>query len=407
MPIDENQALIAQFAGFVSDKQITDDEWHMLTKEFGLHEMAEDTERFFRSWYFNDEDKSLRTANFLEKVHNEDPELARSLINRIYGLVGGAESDDFDTYPTLRVVEGGFDQIPSNSTNVQLYNNPLVQINNSPDSFYPDLISEINACYQTSSYNATVVLSRKLLENILIDVLRARFGTGAGMHLFFQKDRSQFDSFSTLIDNFKQEIEHFQALSDAADSDLIDDLHKVRHRGNGGAHSLEKEITEQDVEKLGPIIEKTATILFDLRMKSLDEERIEPSTDSTEEDSVNLSSTLFSKSESELLSEYAGEATGLFRLSGDGIVYIENREERSLREKVAIFLLARRYAAETGISDTSTVSINNIIRNFDLDMQTAWSVVNELDCLNEINRSEGLFEFDAQTLPDKIPELVE
>jgi len=241
--------------------------------------------------------------------------------------------------------------------------------------------------------------------------LRARFGIEEGIHLFYNKNKRQFIQFSTLIDNLKSEIEFFKPLSDAADQELADKLHQIRYQSNAGAHSLEKDITKEDVDEYSDMIEQAATILFDLREKSLDEENVSPSSTAEEDqpdqpEPVGMNEDLFQVPDSEILSEHAGTASELFRFSGENDLHINESDRYSLKQKATIYFLAYRYAEETGLMESSVVSVNDLISGYNLDMETAWQLINEIDCLKDVNRADGEFKFDAQKLPETLPKLV-
>ncbi|RKD89084.1 DUF4145 domain-containing protein [Halopiger aswanensis] len=409
MSIDANQALIAQFSGFISSKQISKEEWETISMEFGVYDIAKNTDRFFRSWYFGDEDKANRTAKFLKSVHDEDKDLAIAIMNRVYQKVDGAAQDELDEYPMVQQIEEGVDEGSLTTPNIAYHSDPFINVSNSPESFYPGLISEINTCYQAEAYNATLVLSRKLLENALIETLRSRFAMEEGMHLFFNEDRKQFVQFGGLIDNFKEEIDHFKPLSDAVDMELINKLHEIRYQGNAGAHSIEKKVTKSDVDEYSEMIEETATVLFSLRRKSFDEDNVTPSsaTDEAQSNNTELDKELFQTSDSEILSEYSTDVDDLFRFSNEGELYITDSEKYSLKQKIRIYFLAHQYGAETELVDSPTVTVNELIEEYNLDMATVWQIIGELDCLRDINRKDGEFEFDVQKLPEILPEITD
>ena len=49
MSVDPTQALIAQFSGFISSKDLSNQDWQLITKEFGVYEIATNVDRFFKS----------------------------------------------------------------------------------------------------------------------------------------------------------------------------------------------------------------------------------------------------------------------------------------------------------------------------------------------------------------------
>lgn len=134
------------------------------------------------------------------------------------------------------------------------------------DSFYNDLIDDINAAYTNEIDDAVLVLSRKLLENLAIDLLRARYGlTDEKITLFYNKDRRQFHPFSKLLDNLEDNISDFVYFSERLDAKTIDDLRDFKQQGNAGAHSIELNPSESEMNYYQNELNELAGILTYVR----------------------------------------------------------------------------------------------------------------------------------------------
>ncbi|TKX84621.1 hypothetical protein EXE43_17910 [Halorubrum sp. SS5] len=108
------------------------------------------------------------------------------------------------------------------------------------DEFYDSLVSNINRCYQADVNEATLVLTRKLVENLLIDLLRAKYGHSDGnIELFYDTENRQFRRFSRLIDNLETNIHDFEYYSDRMDEDIIPKIKQLKGGGDASAHSIE------------------------------------------------------------------------------------------------------------------------------------------------------------------------
>ena len=108
------------------------------------------------------------------------------------------------------------------------------------DEFYESLISDINKCYQAGVDEATLVLTRKLVENLLIDILRAKYGHSEGnLELFYDTDTRQFRRFLDLIDNLENNMHDFEYYSDRMDGDVIPKIKQLKVGGDASAHSIE------------------------------------------------------------------------------------------------------------------------------------------------------------------------
>jgi hypothetical protein len=82
----------------------------------------------------------------------------------------------------------------------------------SEERFYSELIEDINKSYQSRIYDATLVLSRKLFESLLIDILRGHYGNQE-IRMFFNPDRAMYHPFSVLIENLEENLTDFQHYS--------------------------------------------------------------------------------------------------------------------------------------------------------------------------------------------------
>ena len=70
--------------------------------------------------------------------------------------------------------------------NAVITGSPLIDVTFS-ENFYDGLIGEINGCYQSGFYTAAINLSRKLVENLFIEVLRKKYppNVGSNLSLYF------------------------------------------------------------------------------------------------------------------------------------------------------------------------------------------------------------------------------
>jgi len=137
-----------------------------------------------------------------------------------------------------RLAFGILDIIPKDGkTKVPIPLELLIDID-SQQQYYSDLIIEINKAYSYGLYTATLVLIRKLFENLIIELLRARYGM-ANVQLFYNTDKGRFHNFSTLITNLQNKLDDFKPFTSSFGQDLIKFLSDLKEKGNASAHSLE------------------------------------------------------------------------------------------------------------------------------------------------------------------------
>lgn len=130
--------------------------------------------------------------------------------------------------------------------------NKYLDIKNFPDEFYEELASLINKCYLLGIYESVQIFSRKLLENLLVDILRKKFNM-KNIDLFFNINSGRFHGFSTLLDNFKDNLDEFKPYSGALNHDFLEKIRKFKLSGDSSAHTLELNVKEENLDKNGDL----------------------------------------------------------------------------------------------------------------------------------------------------------
>lgn len=255
------QALIGQFTRFAVENDLIRNDWEMAATEFGVHNTATNIDRFHRGWHFRDDDRQVTAARFLRTVANDDKDVALGIMRRMY-MMADSDTDSLQQYPALEVLKDE-DREPIGITapQISIHSERFLDIDNVPGTFYPGLVEDINRCYSLGIYDATLVLTRKLLENLLIDVLRDKFGTDR-IQIYYRSNNGRFQNFSTLIENFEDNLIDFEHLSGGLDSDFIDELNAFRQYANAEAHSIETNITESEMRDYRVQARHASQVLF-------------------------------------------------------------------------------------------------------------------------------------------------
>lgn len=106
------------------------------------------------------------------------------------------------------------------------------------DDFFSELIIEINRAYSFRLFNSTLILVRKLLENLLIDLLRKKYGMSK-LEKFYNKDRGRFHEFYKLLEILESDLITFKPYSGSFEKPMIQFLNKFRESSNSAAHSVD------------------------------------------------------------------------------------------------------------------------------------------------------------------------
>ncbi len=107
-----------------------------------------------------------------------------------------------------------------------------------PHIFYNRLEDEINTAYGDDRLpNAALVLSRKLIENLVFNLLQYKFGPKM-MDLYFDKEHARAKDFSVLLENLKTRKSAFDSDQHALIDKFWDLAQKFRPEANAKAHNV-------------------------------------------------------------------------------------------------------------------------------------------------------------------------
>lgn len=136
-----------------------------------------------------------------------------------------------------RLSIGRMDGRPKPSEDIVLPSSNLLIEKEFTDKFYSDLAFQINMAYGYGIHCAVLVLVRKIFENLLIDLLRARYGMKR-LELFFWKERGMHHSLSVLIKNLSENVSDFRPFTSAFDDEFFKFLNDLREKAGASAHSI-------------------------------------------------------------------------------------------------------------------------------------------------------------------------
>jgi len=125
--------------------------------------------------------------------------------------------------------------------------------------FYRELKGEINKCYKLGAFTAVFILARKLIENLLIDILRLKFPINKeNLGIYYRADKKRFNDFAVLLENLKDKKDEFNI-----DKDKVEEFLKLvkpfRPSANSNAHSLiirgkKEEIDSYQIERMAGLL---------------------------------------------------------------------------------------------------------------------------------------------------------
>jgi hypothetical protein len=104
------------------------------------------------------------------------------------------------------------------------------------DIFLKKHIDEINRAYNKNCYTCVFVLTRKVFENLIVRILKARFPTNPELHLDIANNRNQ--DFSVVLDNLYRNRSAFDGDKQKAIERLHQKLKPFKNDANDKVHSL-------------------------------------------------------------------------------------------------------------------------------------------------------------------------
>jgi hypothetical protein len=118
-----------------------------------------------------------------------------------------------------------------------------------PDDFYIAAINHLNRAYVAGLYSVVQILARKILENLLIDLLRKKYGM-SNVIIWFDPKRGRFLEFSALVETLEARLADFKPFSNSIDVSFVKKMNQFRETGNASAHSIEVLTKKEDVDKV-------------------------------------------------------------------------------------------------------------------------------------------------------------
>ncbi len=107
------------------------------------------------------------------------------------------------------------------------------------DIFYNELRDEINGAYKMGLFTSVMLLSRKLFENHIIEILRIKYppNVPSNLELYFMKNEGRFQNFTTLLKNIEDRKGDF-TVDEHIITEIISLIKPFRKSANLNAHSI-------------------------------------------------------------------------------------------------------------------------------------------------------------------------
>lgn len=131
------------------------------------------------------------------------------------------------------------------------------------DGKYNQLVDDINECYRYRIYDATLVLSRKLFEDLVFQILKTHYSRD-DVQMFYDHENERHYNFDELLNNLSDAVPTLKRYSRELDRALVEGVRELKNEGNAGAHAIRVDFTDDEVDALSGEATRYAEILYDI-----------------------------------------------------------------------------------------------------------------------------------------------
>jgi len=136
---------------------------------------------------------------------------------------------------------------------------------------YEDLVESVERTYASGLYSATMVMTRKLFENLLIDIMRSHYGVGDSLDEFFDKDRGRYRGFAVILENFGESAQAFKPYDTTlARGKFLSKMDDFREEANTDAHSVSTARSSEEMKEYSRKATKIAKVLFHAKRRAME-----------------------------------------------------------------------------------------------------------------------------------------
>lgn len=131
------------------------------------------------------------------------------------------------------------------------------------DERYGKLVDDINECYRYRIYDATMVLTRKLFEDMVFQNLQTHFA-GQDVQMFYDQENSRHYTFDELLNNLSDAVPTLGRYSRELDRGLVEGVRELKNEGNAGAHAIRVDFTDEEAEAWSGVATRSTEVLYDV-----------------------------------------------------------------------------------------------------------------------------------------------
>jgi hypothetical protein len=173
------------------------------------------------------------------------------------------DSEDRATLPSNIEIEKETVILKSKNRGLKKKNTFIFLDYETTDHFKKGHVDELNNAYISGCYTSVFILSRKIVENLIIDIIKKKYPERVkkNKELYFDMDQGRFKDFGVILDNLKNKkddfgsenkaVERLYSLSKSLKKDANDKTHSWYHLVEN-----KKEIDNLNLKAIIEIIKK-------------------------------------------------------------------------------------------------------------------------------------------------------
>lgn len=243
--VDHKKIFIGQVAKLIENREYDDIDWVFVLETYGFENVFENYRDLARPDNIAFENYKWQTRHALLDSINDNEDDALEMIHYIFNNYLEVNDDDFEKYDWLKEF---LNKDIRSKPNIYSKENYL-EIKNTPQEhdFYEELINLINNCYNYEIYAPVIVFSRKLLENLIIDILKKVYGSD-NIDKYYITNQRRYQDFKTILENFEVIINDLNHLEPELDKKIIKNINSFKSTANSNVHSLVVNPSKTDVD---------------------------------------------------------------------------------------------------------------------------------------------------------------
>jgi len=244
----ETERFLIRSAKLLTDIR-RDTDWTYYSSNFRVEDAVRETDRLFDSQHWKDPDYPQCVRRLFINIARDDPNLALKFVKHVLTQELDLDSERvIQRDPELVTALKEGNSSPPALSVPESISSPLLDLHVLPDDFYVALQEQINKAFRANVLPAVQILSRKFLENLLIDILRRKYGPGQ-IALYYDTTKGRFQGFETLIRNTESSLPDFTGGPTEFNASLLRRINAFRRQGNSSAHSIELRLDKDTVRR--------------------------------------------------------------------------------------------------------------------------------------------------------------